>query len=231
MGREKPKLVVLGGPMDGLEFSVDQPVMTIGRRDDQDVCLRLDQAVSRHHARLSVEEGEYWLEDDGSTYGTFIADGEHKIEDRVKITPGDTFRLGAQSTLKLVLEDVESKIVRQADHLMRRLAVRLPEVPQEKWTMLKEQLAAILRRLDEVSSEEELVVLLQQMATIIEEALGVHVVVGRQPGSGEPCGVSPDAADLSPEEGGLGTLVTFFKSNLSEIIKKMEAEEAEGAKP
>jgi pSer/pThr/pTyr-binding forkhead associated (FHA) protein len=231
MRREKPKLVVLGGPMDGLEFDIDKPELTIGRLDDRDVCLPLDLAVSRRHARLIAEEDAYWLEDVGSTYGTFVAKGDDKINGRVEITPGITFRLGPQTTLKLRLEDVEKKVVQSADRLMRRLASRPPGVPAEKWALLKDQLVAVMHRLDSVSSEEEFLVLLREMTMVIEETLGVQIIFGPQPVAGEPCGDLPAVPEPSPEEGGLETLKTFFKSNLSEIVERMETEELGEAKP
>ena len=227
MGREQCKLVVLGGPMDGLEFDVDKPEATIGRRDDQDVCLPLDQAVSRRHARLILEEGEYWLEDVGSTYGTFAADSEDKVEGRVKIAPHTTFRLGPCTTLKLTLEDVEKKVVQRADRLVRRLASHLPKAPPDKWAALKDHLLAILRRMDEVNSEEEFLALLQDVAATIEEALGVRAIFGPQPSIGEPCGESPPVPVPPPAEEGLETLRSFFKSNLNEIIDKMEEEDSD----
>ena len=104
---------------------------------------------------------------------------------------------------------------------MRRLDDRLPEVPPDKWAALKERLMTILRRLDEVSSEEELVPLLQEMSRAIEEVLGVPFFFGPLPVSGKP------ERELMepPEEGGLESLRTFFKSNLGDIVERMEAEE------
>ena len=227
MRRVKPKLVVLGGPMDGLEFDVDKQELTIGRLHKQDVCLPLDQAVSRRHAQLIVEGDEYWLKDVGSTYGTFIAGSEDKIEDRVKIVPGITFRLGPQTTLKLMLEDVEKKVVQRADRLMRWLDDRLSEVPPEKWAILKARLVTILRRMDEVNSEEELMPLLQDMAQAIEEALGVPAGLRPLPAPGKPDRESA----APPEEGSLESLRTFFKSNLGEIVERMEAEESGEVSP
>ena len=101
MKREKVKLMVLGGPMDGLELDVDGPELTIGRRDDQDFCLLLDPAVSRRHARLTVKGDVYWLEDVDSSNGVFIGDREDKIKGRVKLPLDTTFRLGPATTLKL----------------------------------------------------------------------------------------------------------------------------------
>jgi len=227
MKRMKPKLVVLGGPMDGLEFDVDKPELTIGRLDDRDVCLPLDLAVSRRHARLIVEEDAYWLEDVGSAYGTFVAGSEDKIEDRVELTPGTTFRLGPQTILKLVLEDVEKKVVQRADRLINWLDSRLLEIPPEKWAALKERLVTILSRLDEVDSEEEFLNLLQEMSRAIEEVLGVPFFFRPLPVSGKP------ERELmeSPEEGGLESLRTFFKSNLGDIVERMEAEESGEIRP
>lgn len=90
---------LMSGPQDGalLSFETlldsDKPVeITIGRREGCDVCLNYDSQVSREHAILSYDGDHFWLEDTGSTNGTFI--GEERITGRVEIQPGALFRVG-----------------------------------------------------------------------------------------------------------------------------------------
>ena len=53
------------------EFSYDfsQPVISMGRDPDNDIQIPLT-TVSRNHARIFWEMGDYFLEDLGSTHGT-----------------------------------------------------------------------------------------------------------------------------------------------------------------
>lgn len=48
-----------------------QPETTLGAAADNTICLH-DQFVSNHHARLKWDGVKWWLEDLGSTNGTFL---------------------------------------------------------------------------------------------------------------------------------------------------------------
>jgi pSer/pThr/pTyr-binding forkhead associated (FHA) protein len=92
-------IALMSGPKDGtvLAFETlldsDKPTeITIGRRDGCDVCLNYDSQVSREHALVIFDGEQFWLEDTGSTNGTFI--DEEKITGRVTIEPGQLFRVG-----------------------------------------------------------------------------------------------------------------------------------------
>ncbi len=95
------KLVVLNGPMQGLEFSLEGPIATIGRRSDCDVCLPLDPRISRRHAELKIEEGFCVLSDAGSGNGTFV--GGVRVFAPTEIRTGDRIRVG-RTFLKLAEE-------------------------------------------------------------------------------------------------------------------------------
>lgn len=227
MKREQYKLVVLGGPMDGEEFVVDKPELTIGRLEDQDVCLPLDPAVSRRHARLQVKEDGYWLEDIGSTNGIFIGSSEEKITTVTSITPETFFRLGSYTTLKFIMENIEEKLIHQAGRLMTRLARNMPQVAKEKWQSLKDKIINFWRSLDKIKSNDELFTLLHDLVIAIEEAFGKKIIPDSQQIKREGCpGSSPIPSDQPPAGDELETLKSFFKSNLDEIIKKMEAQES-----
>ena len=57
------------------EYSLDKPSLTVGRKDDNDICID-HMAVSGHHARIDKREGNaesfYTVTDLNSTNGTFV---------------------------------------------------------------------------------------------------------------------------------------------------------------
>ena len=66
--------------------------VTIGRDADNSLVLR-DLHVSRHHARIALQDGQYWIEDLHSQNGTLL-DGQLPI-DRRQLEPGDQFAIGS----------------------------------------------------------------------------------------------------------------------------------------
>ena len=85
-------LEVVGGPMDGERSLVEGSVVTIGRDEDNDLCLGMDGTVSTRHARIVCERGHYWLEDLDSRNGTYL--GDQRLRERTLIGPGTLFRVG-----------------------------------------------------------------------------------------------------------------------------------------
>ncbi|MDQ7024526.1 MAG: FHA domain-containing protein [Anaerolineae bacterium] len=74
-------------------------ILSIGRKDDNDICLRNDTFVSRYHARLLWRDGKWWLEDIHSTNGSFTEDEmdtfhEIRFEGTIPVECGQLFRLG-----------------------------------------------------------------------------------------------------------------------------------------
>lgn len=65
------------------EYDFEQSVITLGRDPGNDIQVPLT-TVSRHHARIFYERGDYFLEDLGSTHGTVhndrpLAKGERRL--------------------------------------------------------------------------------------------------------------------------------------------------------
>lgn len=85
-----PKLLLKFSGMVLKDIPLDKPQVTIGRKMDNDVVID-NLAVSGHHARVVEENGTYFVEDTGSTNGTFL--NETKIEKR-RLQPGDQIRVG-----------------------------------------------------------------------------------------------------------------------------------------
>ncbi|GIV97464.1 MAG: FHA domain-containing protein [Herpetosiphonaceae bacterium] len=74
----------------GKEFALG-PVNTIGRRPDNDIVLN-DSFISTEHALLEWRGDSWWLEDLGSTNGSFINDIE--VTAPTPVSYGDVIRIG-----------------------------------------------------------------------------------------------------------------------------------------
>ena len=71
-----PKLTVLFEKLRGKTFEIDKEMVSIGRKDENDICLK-DGSVSGHHADIYKVENEdgtvaYVLRAHGSRHGTRI---------------------------------------------------------------------------------------------------------------------------------------------------------------
>jgi pSer/pThr/pTyr-binding forkhead associated (FHA) protein len=88
----------ISGKYQGGEFPVttDKPIV-VGRSSDLDMVL-VEDMVSRKHARIAMQGDQIWIEDLGSTNGTFV-NGE-KIK-RSRLKEGDRVLIGT-SILKLI---------------------------------------------------------------------------------------------------------------------------------
>jgi hypothetical protein len=92
--REQGRLVVLESPAlaEGDVLTLDSHPLTIGRGTNNDVALQADEYASSRHARFEPRRDGVWLEDIGSTNGTFV-NGIRVTRER-KLTPGDVVRIG-----------------------------------------------------------------------------------------------------------------------------------------
>jgi diguanylate cyclase (GGDEF)-like protein len=96
-------IVVIYGPELGKRIELGGAAFQIGRSAKND--LFIDQeSISRHHARITFDGKSHWVQDTGSTNGTFLNDDqvtEHALRD------GDQIRVG-QTILKFMTgENVE----------------------------------------------------------------------------------------------------------------------------
>jgi pSer/pThr/pTyr-binding forkhead associated (FHA) protein len=71
--------------------------LTVGRAATCDVAIR-DTYVSNVHARIYQRDGSWWLEDLGSTNGTYM--NRTRVQQPTAIGPGDEVKLG-KATLEL----------------------------------------------------------------------------------------------------------------------------------
>lgn len=85
-------LTLLEGGQPSRTYSLAKPVVMLGRLPESDVVVS-DPGASRQHARISNTNGEYVLDDLGSTNGTLVNDvavQERVLGDGDRITIGET---------------------------------------------------------------------------------------------------------------------------------------------
>lgn len=90
-------LVVLQGPTGGRTHQLGSAPVTMGRSSECDIPLEDDYASGRH-ARLFPQGSRWFLEDLGSTNGTYI--DEQRLTRAVPVDAGRPFRVG-KSVLEL----------------------------------------------------------------------------------------------------------------------------------
>ncbi len=91
------RLVVTDGPLRGTTLPLTSSAILVGRAPSCTLVLDDDYSSSRH-ARLYPENGQWFVEDLGSTNGTFL--GQKRVDRPMPVRPGDEVRVGA-STLEL----------------------------------------------------------------------------------------------------------------------------------
>ncbi len=98
LGRSRPaprgRLVVVASPAlpEGEVHVLDSSPLTLGRGPGNDIPLEGDEFASGLHARVEPRPDGVWVEDAGSTNGTFV-NGARLSEPR-RLAPGDVIRVG-----------------------------------------------------------------------------------------------------------------------------------------
>ncbi|MDV2482719.1 FHA domain-containing protein [Methanoculleus sp. Wushi-C6] len=114
---QSPALILLGGADDGKVFPVGEESVALGRADPdapprsgQEIVLGEEYAavtrVSRPHARLTRRQGAWFIEDSGSTGGTFVNGNEVGRGAKRELCDGDLVELAkgpSGATLVFVL--------------------------------------------------------------------------------------------------------------------------------
>ncbi len=84
-------LIVLQGPKPGQRFSLTGPCTAIGRQPDAHVYLD-SLAVSRQHAQIVQDDGEFFVEDVGSSNGTWL--NGNRVTRRAPLLATDQLQIG-----------------------------------------------------------------------------------------------------------------------------------------
>ncbi len=87
--------MISGGPQPNQAFVLSQIETTIGRIQPADILIE-DAIISRQHARITLQGEQYFLEDLGSSNGTFL-NGQPVVTNGItKPTLLKTYKMGAQ---------------------------------------------------------------------------------------------------------------------------------------
>jgi hypothetical protein len=93
-GRAAHQLVVTGGQLAGTRLTLGETQITIGRAEDSTLVIADDYASARH-ARLVPRSGQWFIEDLGSTNGTYL--DRAKINGPTPVPIGVPIRIGRTS--------------------------------------------------------------------------------------------------------------------------------------
>ena len=85
------QLIVTEGSLAGTRVALTGKPILIGRANDSTLVLTDDYASTRH-ARISETNGVWYLEDLGSTNGTYV--GHNKVDGPVPLEAGVVVRIG-----------------------------------------------------------------------------------------------------------------------------------------
>ena len=88
------RLIVLKSPAipEGTTFELDASALTIGRGGQNDVPIEEDEFASARHARFEPRRDGVWVQDRGSTNGTYV--NGTQLDRPRRLTEGDIVRVG-----------------------------------------------------------------------------------------------------------------------------------------
>jgi len=94
VAKELGRLVVVRSPTleQGGVVALDLHSLRVGRSGDNDLSIAGDEFASSHHARFEPRRDGVYVEDIGSTNGTFV-NGIRLTRER-RLAPGDVVRIG-----------------------------------------------------------------------------------------------------------------------------------------
>jgi hypothetical protein len=100
-GLQASRAVVMSGRLvvlksadlaDGEEFELNSSQLTIGRGNLNDIPITSDEYASARHARFEPRQDGVWVQDLGSTNGTFLNGA--RLESPRRLSRGDVVRVG-----------------------------------------------------------------------------------------------------------------------------------------
>ncbi len=126
MASQMFQLVMGTGPTPNKSFTLAKQEIVIGRDTNEDIVINVAE-ISRRHTRLRLETNGYFVEDLGSTNGTFI-NGIRLTEPQL-LRSGDAIQLGETVTLiyQTTYHDPDATLVAPIEE---QAAVTSPHTPK-----------------------------------------------------------------------------------------------------
>ena len=104
--RDRCTLVILAGPTPGRMITIEGNEAVLGR--GRNVSARIDDGgLSRQHARVFRSGDGWFVEDLGSTNGTYVA-GQPVVKS-VQVKDGDRIQIGQSTLLRVTLQDEQEQ--------------------------------------------------------------------------------------------------------------------------
>src|SRR2546422_1518073 len=148
-----PTLVFVQGN-EQRTLNLDHTPFTVGRKVDKDLVIA-DPRVSRDHALIAAENGEFFVIDQGSKHGTFV-NGERV--DRRKLARNDRLEFGARDIAYLIFHPLHATSNTAREFLSQISGIQIaPEASDlEKLTLFLEA----ARKLNTIGVLDEILVTL-----------------------------------------------------------------------
>jgi hypothetical protein len=77
---------------EGADFELNSAQLTIGRGNQNDIAIATDEYASARHARFEPRQDGVWVQDLGSTNGTYL--NGTRLERPRRLSRGDVVRVG-----------------------------------------------------------------------------------------------------------------------------------------
>jgi two-component system cell cycle response regulator len=146
--RDRPSLTMLSGPNPGSIYSLTGAEAIIGRDNDADIRID-DGSVSRRHARVERRGPKLFVEDLGSTNGTFVS---AKRVTTAELSSGDRLQIGPKCTLRFAMTDeAEERMQRQLYEGSTKDALTQAFNRRYLWERLASEIAYAVRHKSELS--------------------------------------------------------------------------------
>ncbi len=104
MAEIKPQIVMRSGPIPGSSYYLDKPEVSMGRDLANDIPVP-DAEISRRHARFIVKPDGVYIEDLGSTNGTFL--NGVRLSAPKRLSNGDLVTLAESTVMSFEWEDAQ----------------------------------------------------------------------------------------------------------------------------
>jgi serine phosphatase RsbU (regulator of sigma subunit) len=144
-------LVTLQGPDPGQKYPLDRPCAILGRQADSTICLSA-KAVSRQHAQILNREDGYYVEDLGSSNGTFVNGRRLNPHAPARLTEHDALQIGpyvlALRPVPTVATTEPSLVIREQVNAVGLSESVYSQAPAQKLQVVLEIAQHLARQLD-----------------------------------------------------------------------------------
>lgn len=174
-------LKILTGDKKGEVYPIEQNEVLVGREATNDIVIN-DPAISRRHVRINIWNGQIYLEDLGSTNGTYIS-GSPILGSQI-LQAGDVFGLGRELSLTIESENDQGEALslKEKPELASDAPGVLPVQPALETSNISSLISPTLKRLY-CPKCGELVIPPSEEGAVDCQQCGEHLLILREAGT------------------------------------------------